>query len=341
MIRQPVTRILDLKEQPVVIRLESHLFAALFEIIKLLPARASLRWAQERGDLGPRGHVFESTSGTMGLALAYACRETGNPLTLIGDSAIDQDLRLRVKGLGAHVVVVIRPLPTGGIQAARLERLHELMAGTPGAFWTRQYDNPDIPRAYESAANTIAATVFPVDFLVATVGTGGSAIGLARALQASGHPARLIAVDTHRSVLFGQANGERQLRGLGNSIMPANLDHTLVDECHWVSAAEAFAATLQLFSTYLLDIGPTTGAAYWVARWLTTQNPEANVVFVGADSGERYRRTVYDPSWLAAQGLALEQLPPEPVLIRHPAEAGDAWCYMKWARRTLAQVLQD
>lgn len=340
MIWQLATSILDVKEQPVIVRLKTRLFAALFEIIKLLPARASLRWAGERGDLGPGGHVFESTSGTMGLALAYACKETGHPLTVVGDSAIDRDLRLRLEALGAHVVVVRRPLQVGGVQAARIGMVHRLMARAPGAFWTRQYDNPDFPCAYYTAVKTIVVAVPSVDFIVATVGTGGSAMGLTRALRAAGHTARLIAVDTHRSVLFGQVDGERKLRGLGSSIIPANLDHTLVDECHWVSAAEAFAATRELFATYLLDIGPTSGAAYLVARWLAANNPQANVVFVGADSGERYRRTVYNPSWLVAQGLALERLPLKPVLVRHPTEAEDTWSYMEWARRSLAEVLQ-
>lgn len=340
LIKQPVTSILDVKEQPVIVRLRPRLFAATFELIKLLPARASLRWAKDRGELTRGGHVFESTSGTMGLALAYACRETGHPLTLVGDSAIDQDLRLKLEVLGARVVVVSRPSQVGGFQASRIEKLHELMAGVSGAFWTRQYDNSDFPCAYGSAARTIAGAVSSVDFLVATVGTGGSAIGLTRALRAAGHTVRLIAVDTHRSVLFGQADGERKLRGLGNSIVPANLDHTLVDECHWVSAAEAFCATRELFSTHLLDIGPTSGAAYLVARWIVARAPRANVVFVCADSGERYRRTVYDPSWLVAQGLALERLPQKPVPVEHPAAAGATWSYMEWGRRSLAEVRQ-
>lgn len=332
---------LDEAELPAIVRVSDNLFAAVFVLLKLTLARHLIRQAKERGLLVAGGHIIESTSGTMGLGLAYACREFACRLTVVGDPVIDEGLRLKLEALGAHVNIVETPLPEGGMQGARLQKLHELLAQTPGAFWTQQYDNPDAPHAYYRAAQRIAGSVGPVDFLVAPVASGSSSAGLTRGLQAAGHAARLIAVDTHHSVLFGHTDGKRLLRGLGNSIHPKNMDYSLTEQCHWVSAAEAFKATRELFSAHLLDAGPTSGATYMVARWIARRYPRKKVVFVCADTGERYRLTVYNPRWLASNNVLIDRTPRRPRLVTRPADAGEGWSYMEWAGRPLSDVLPE
>jgi cysteine synthase A len=257
----------------------------------------------------------------------------------VGDPIIDEGLRLKLEALDAQVVIVDTPLENGGIQGARLKKLEELISRTHGAFWTRQYHNPAAADAYSIVAPTISNAVAKIDILVASVATGGSATGLTRALRRAGHPVRLIAIDTHRSILFGEPDGKRLLRGLGNSIIPGILDYSLVDECHWISAAEAFHMTNHLFRTHLLDIGPTSGATYMVAKWQAEQYPDKNVVFVCADSGERYRCTVYNPQWLASHNVLTQRIPQHPQLMALPGETTDTWSYMHWAGSSLKDVV--
>ena len=121
----------------------------------------------------------------------------------------------------------------------------------------------------------------------------------------------MIGVDTHRSVIFGQtdAGGGRALRGLGNSLMPPNVDHTTFDVVHWVGAAEAFRATRQLHREHALFMGPTSGAAYLVADRWARENPDALAAVVLPDEGYRYQDTVYDDAWLQEQGAAAGRAP--------------------------------
>ena len=113
---------------------------------------------------------------------------------------------------------------------------------------------------------------------------------------------RAVGVDTHSSVLFGQADGPRELRGMGMSLMPANLDHRIFDEVHWCSAPAAYSATRQLHQQNALFMGPSSGAAYLVARWWAATNPDALTVVMLPDEGYRYLDTVYDDEWLTAAG---------------------------------------
>ncbi|HEX6909029.1 MAG TPA: hypothetical protein VF142_01465, partial [Longimicrobium sp.] len=151
----------------------------------------------------------------------------------------------------------------------------------------------------------------------------------------------VIGVDTHRSVIFGQsdAGGGRMLRGLGNSLMPANVDHSAFDLVHWVGAAEAFRATRRLHREHALFMGPTSGAAYLVADWWARQNPDALGAVIFPDEGYRYQDTVYDDAWLEAQGARLDLLPREPVEWERPHDGADPWAFHRWGRRTYEEVM--
>jgi cysteine synthase A len=283
--------------------------------------------------------VIETTSGTFGLALAMECSLRNHPLILVSDPVIDPAFQRRLRDLGAEVVIVEQPARVGGYQQARLERVAELCTQHPSHFWPSQYANPDHPGAYGRLADALVEALGQLDCLVGPVGSGGSMCGTASALRRRQPAVQAVAVDTPGSVLFGHVDAPRRLRGLGNSIMPANLDHTTFDEVHWVSDREAFAATRVLHRRHALFMGPTSGAAWLVAEWWARTHPEARVVALLPDEGHRYQDTVYDDAWLGRHGLRLRRPPTRPVEVSRPTDAGTEWSWLRWARRTHAEVV--
>jgi S-sulfo-L-cysteine synthase (3-phospho-L-serine-dependent) len=334
-----ITRALEL---PRIVHLGPNLYGAAFNLMKLLPARHILDRASEDGLLEPGTVVIESTSGTFGLALAMECRLRGRPLVLVSDPAVDPALRRRMRDLGAAVDIVAEPAPVGGYQRARLDRLAELRSRHPRHFLPAQYSNPDNPGAYALLADELAATLGWVDVLVGPVGSGGSMCGTVAGLRdLLGPHVAAVGVDTPGSVLFGQRDAPRRIRGLGNSLMPPNLDHTAFDEIHWVSDREGFAATRALHRRHALYMGPTSGAAWMVAQWKARLEPEARVVVLLPDEGYRYQDTVYDDAWLRRQGLRLRRLPNRPVEIDKPDDCGPEWSWLRWTRRPLSAVVHQ
>ena len=334
-------------ELPRLVRLGPNLFGAAFTLMKLLPARHILERARQDGSLEPGTVVIETTSGTFGLALAMECSLRGHPLVLVSDPAVDPALRRRLRDLGAQVVIVERPAPVGGLQQARLDRMVELRARHPRHFLPSQYANPDNPGAYGALAEALSATLGPVDCLVGPVGSGGSMCGTALSLRQNAHDVVAVAVDTPGSVLFGQPDAPRRVRGLGNSLMPPNLDHGTFDEVHWVSDRAAFAATRALHRHHALFMGPTSGASWLVARWWARSHPDATVVALFPDEGHRYTDTVYDDAWLHRQALflpgrpgarGLRRLPARPCEVTRPADAGPEWSWLGWGRRRYDEV---
>jgi cysteine synthase len=332
--------VVDAIEMPDVIALAPNLFGLAFFLMKLIPARLILERARVQQRLAPGSVVVETTSGTFGLALAILSNLLGYRLFLVSDPAVDGPLYRRLVDLGAMVDIVRQPAAVGGIQQARLDRLAELQEAYPAHYWPAQYENPDNPDSYAPCAELLVEAAGHLDCLVGTVGSGGSMCGMSRYLRVLFPHLHVIGVDTQGSVLFGLPDEKKRLlRGLGNSLMPKNLDHTVFDEVHWVTGSEAFLATRRLHQKHALYAGPTSGAAYLVARWWAQQHPDARVAVLFPDQGYRYQDTVYDDDWLTANDAALSALPPAPELCSAPQEVPRRWARLDWRRRSYLQVM--
>jgi cysteine synthase A len=325
---------------PRLVDLGDGVVGAAFEVMKMLPAQHMIDRALAEGSIGPRTLVVETTSGTLGLGLAMVCALRGIPLHVVSDRAIDGFLRQRIADLGAAVSVVDAPAGAGGIQGARLREVERICAETPDHYVPSQYSNVNNPRAYAAVAGLVLEHVGVPCCVVGPVGSGGSMSGTVGALRAVAPGVAAVGVDTHGSVLFGQDDGPRLLRGLGNSLLPPNVDHTIFDEVHWLDAASAFAATRRLHRTRALYMGPSSGAAYLVARHVARRDGGPVVVLL-PDGGHRYEDTVYDDAWLAANACTPPgwRAPETPGQVDDPPRTGAGWQSIRWRRRTRELVL--
>jgi cysteine synthase A len=331
----------DAYQSPKLIRLTPNLYAACFTLMKLVPARYILHQAEEAGLLGPETVIVETTSGTFGLALAMQAVHMDRRLVLVSDPAIDERLYRRLTDLGAVVdrVSAEAGSAVGGFQAARLARLAEVREEIGDTFCPEQYTNPDNPRSYGLVAEQMLDALGRVDCLVGPVGSGGSMCGTVTGLREAQPECHAIGVDTHGSVVFGHEDRPRQLRGLGNSLMPANVDHRAFDGVHWCTASVAYQATRRLHRRHGLFMGPTSGAAYLVGNWFARANPDAVTVVMMPDEGYRYQDTVYDDCWLAAGGHLDFSLPGTPTVVDWPDTPGGDWTTYEWRRRSHDEVM--
>jgi cysteine synthase len=326
---------------PKLVRLTPNLYAVAFTLMKMVPARYILRKAAEEGRLEPGASIVETTSGTFGLALAMQGVHLGRKVILVSDPVVDERLYRRLTDLGAevHRVPASAGHGPGGFQAARLARVDAILAEQPSAFCPQQYSNPDNPRSYAMVAELLLESLGQVDCVVGPVGSGGSMTGTTTYLRTVVPECHAIAVDTHASVLFGHTPGDRELRGLGMSLMPPNLDHRVIDDVHWCAASVAYAATRRLHRAHALFMGPTSGAAYLVGKWWARQNPSALTVVMMPDEGYRYQDTVYDDDWLRQAGHLAAPIPAEPILVDDPTRPEGSWTAYHWRRRSFDEVM--
>ncbi|GLS33550.1 cysteine synthase A [Mesorhizobium albiziae] len=327
-------------ETPRLARLSHNLVAAAFPLMKLMPARYILDRAEACGELKAGAHIVETTSGTFGMALALLAAARGYLLTLVtASSLIDATYKARLERIGATVIAIDDPRGDGN-QPGRLDCLQTILMSDPECFWTRQYDSPRNWLAYARLAEFLVRAMGKVDCLVGCIGTGGSLCGTGTFLRTLFPDLKIVAVDTHRSILFGQPAGKRMLRGLGNSVLPANVRHDLIDEIHWVGAYPAYMAAHQLLRLHGLFQGPTSGAAALVAQWVAKTYPDAQVAVIMPDEGHRHADTVYNDQWLAAlPGWPCEQPSVPTTLSRIMPATESEWTRFSWQRRSLDDVL--
>ncbi|MFE2327877.1 PLP-dependent cysteine synthase family protein, partial [Streptomyces sp. NPDC059385] len=188
--------------------------------MKARAAMSMLTGARRRGELRPGAPVVESTSGTMGIGLAFAGQTLGHPVILVGDTELEPTMRQLLRAYGARLELVDTPARHGGWQAARITRLREVLARTDGAYWPDQYNNPDNPSGYRSMAAELIGQLDHLDVLVCSVGTGGHSTGLVGPLRRRWPRLKVIGVDSVGSAIFGQPTRARRLWGGGPPPQP-------------------------------------------------------------------------------------------------------------------------
>ncbi|MEE2021855.1 pyridoxal-phosphate dependent enzyme, partial [Bacillus toyonensis] len=150
--------------------------------------------AKKNGVLKDGAPIIESSSGTMALGLAMVGTYLGHPVHIVTDKRTDQMTLAKLKSLGCKLEIVTEMTQLGW-QSARLDRLDEILKENKEAFCPRQYENFDNPNAYGALANEALEELGHIDILVASVGSGGSLCGTARALRKANPDLRVVAVD--------------------------------------------------------------------------------------------------------------------------------------------------
>ena len=122
------------------------------------------------------------------------------------------------------------------------------------------------------------------------VGTGGTLLGVGRALHKANVPAQVVAVEPDGSaVMSGDAPGRHGIQGLADGFIPDLINLEEIDQIVRVSTADAVAAAERLAREEGLLVGISSGAnvlaAIQAARDL---GPGNTVVTVLPDRGERY-----------------------------------------------------
>lgn len=266
--------------------------------------------AELDGRLEPGGTIVESTSGNVGKALALIGAVRGYRVVLVVDPKAPASMIRHVAALGAEVVLVDAPDAQGWYQGPRIERVKQLVAAIPGAYWPDQYNNPDNPRAHaEHTARELLNDVPRFDALVTAVGTGGHISGTSATVKRALPNVVTVGVDARNSATFGEPfstwsdGSPSRIRGLGLTWRPGCLDRSVVDRVHLVADHEGVATTRLLAAHEAVLVGESSGAAIFGALHHAHLHPGRRIVVIAPDDGVNYLGETFDDGWLDGRGL--------------------------------------
>lgn len=263
---------------------------------------AAMIWdAEAAGTLRPGMRVVEATSGNTGIALGFACAARGYRLTLTMPETMSRERRAMLRAFGAELVLT----PGAEGMKGAIQRAEEL-AGQPGWFMPRQFDNPANPQIHfrTTGPEIWDDTAGRVDVLVCGVGTGGTITGVGRYLKHEKRcPVHVVAVEPSESpVLSGGQPGKHRIQGIGAGFVPSILDRSIIDEVLPVSDTDAITIARRLMTEEGISCGISCGAAMAAALQLAAERRFAGkqIVTVLPDAGERYLSTVLFEPYVAA-----------------------------------------
>ena len=180
--------------------------------------------------------------------------------------------------------------------AGAIARAREILAGTPDSWMPRQFDNPANPdiHAATTAEEIWADTGGDVDIVVAGIGTGGTATGIARALKPRRPGLLVYGVEpTESAVLNGDEPGPHGIQGIGPGFCPGVLETGLLDGVLTVSERESIAAARRCARLEGMPIGISSGGALHAALVLARKPEHAGkqIVVIVPSFAERYLST--------------------------------------------------
>lgn len=274
---------------------------------------AMIEAAEAEGTLRPGGTVVEATGGNTGLALAMAASLKGyRCICTMPDKMSSEKVKL-LRAFGAEVVITPTAIPPDHPDHY-LVKARSIAAETPGAVMADQFYNQANPNAhYATTGREIwEQSEGRVTHFVASAGTGGTITGVGRYLKEQNPDVTIVGVDPEGSMIAPFFNtGEKveghpyKVEGIGNDKIPGTLDLDVVDEYLSFGDGEAFRMARRVSREEGLFAGGSAGllvhAAVDVARRIN--DPNAFVVTLVCDWGERYLSKTYDDDWMRENGF--------------------------------------
>lgn len=247
-----------------------------------------VREAERRGELKPGMTIMEVTSGNTGIALSMVGAMRGYRVVIVLPRSVSKERRQMVESFGAELQLLDE---INDIQHAVAD-VEKLAADRSDVFLPRQFANPDNIEAHRltTGVEILRQVKRPIDAFVMGVGTGGTIMGVSRALREHGGKARIVAVEPDESaVMSGDQRGRHGIQGLADGFIPSIVHLNEIDQVIRIKTNEAIARAKAMGIEDGLLVGISSGANVLAATELAREiGPGKVIVTVLPDRGERY-----------------------------------------------------
>ena len=269
--------------------------------------------AERRGELRSGGTVVEATSGNTGVGLAIAAALKGyHCIFTLPDKMSQEKVRL-LRAFGAEVVITPTAVPPDHPENYVM-KAKQIVKDTPGAVLANQFYNPVNPEAHYATTGPEIweQTGGRVTHFIAGAGTGGTISGAGKFLKEKNPAVRVIAGDPvgslytgyHRTRALGEGSPYK-VEGIGGDKVPTTVWWDVIDEFRQVPDRDSMQRARRLAREEGILVGGSTGLnmilALQVAR--EVDNPNACIVTILCDTGERYLSKVFDDDWMQENQL--------------------------------------
>ncbi len=266
--------------------------------VKTRTALKMIEEAEARGEIGPCAIIVEPTSGNQGVGLALVAAVKGYEARIIMPDSVSEERRKIVRHYGAEVVLVHDEGDIGACIEECIALAQRMAAEDGRVFVPQQFENRDNLAAHVQGTAAeilvdVQAAAIAVDGFCSGFGTGGTITGVGGELRSVFPDVQIWAAEPeHAALLSGGAIGTHVQMGIGDGVMPAIMDTSLIDEIVVVTDEEALDCARRLACEEGLLCGISSGTNVAAALRLAAKlGPGKTVVTLAPDTGERYFST--------------------------------------------------
>lgn len=263
--------------------------------VKTRTAYNMIAEAEKKGKLHKDSVIVEPTSGNQGIGLALVGAVKGYKVKIVMPDSVSEERRKLVTQYGAEVILVHDEGDIGACIEECLQTALRIGAEDSNAYIPQQFVNPDNPlvHKYHTGVEILEQVEGPIDGFCSGVGTGGTLSGIGEVLKRQNPDIVIWAVEPeHAAILSGGSIGTHLQMGIGDGLIPENLNMDIYEDICIVTDEEALDVSKRLAREEGLLCGISSGSNVAAAMRLAKKlGPGKRVVTILPDTGERYYST--------------------------------------------------
>ncbi len=247
--------------------------------VKDRPAYNMIMQAEKRGQIQPGDTLIEATSGNTGIALAMVAAMRGYNMKLIMPANSSQERKDAMAAYGAEL-----------IEANNMEEARDLalqMQADGVGLVLNQFGNPDNVEAHylTTGPEIWRQTGGKITHFVSSMGTTGTIMGISKYLKEQNPEVQIIGLQPQ------EGSNIPGIRRWPTEYLPTIFDASRVDQIMDIPQIEAEKTARQLARREGISAGVSSGGAVWAAIKIAEQHPDAVIVCIVCDRGDRYLST--------------------------------------------------
>ena len=263
--------------------------------IKTRTAYNMLLAAEKKGLINENTVIVEPTSGNQGIGLALIGAVKGYKTVIIMPDSVSRERRMLVHHYGAEVRLVHDDGDIGKCMDECLKIAEQMQRDDPNVYIPQQFENPANPQVHreQTGPEIIEQAGCPIDGFCSGFGTGGTLSGIGEVLKEHNPNIVIWAVEPENAaILAGGTIGTHLQMGIGDGLIPGNLNREIYDDIYIVTDEEAISTSKALASQEGIMCGISSGTNVAAALKLAKKLGKGKtVVTVLPDTAERYFST--------------------------------------------------
>ena len=255
--------------------------------VKDRPAYNMIMQAEKRGQIKPGDTLIEATSGNTGIALAMVAAMRGYRMKLIMPANASQERKDAMRAYGAELI------ESSSMEEARDMALQMQKDGV--GLVLNQFGNPDNVEAHylTTGPEIWQQTGGKITHFVSSMGTTGTIMGISKYLKEQNPEIQIVGLQP------SEGSNIAGIRRWPQKYLPTIFDPKRVDRIMDIPQIEAEKTTRRMARHEGISAGTSSGGAVWASIKLAEENPNAVIVCIICDRGDRYLSTglfsVVDP----------------------------------------------